>query len=191
MDDWKRVIWSDETKINRFCSDGRSWCWIRDGEGVQNRHVQQTVKHGGGSILVWGCMTYHGSGYLSDVDGRVDQNLYRTILEGELTQTVEYYGLNASQVNFQHDNDPKHTARSVTEWLGERAFSVLEWPAQYRDLNTIEHLWANLKRHLNKYDTPPRRMLELWDHVQTEWNKLDTDTCVHLIESIDIDVFRR
>ena len=22
MDDWKRVIWSDETKINRFNSDG-------------------------------------------------------------------------------------------------------------------------------------------------------------------------
>jgi transposase len=25
IDDWKRVIWSDETKINRFCSDGRAW----------------------------------------------------------------------------------------------------------------------------------------------------------------------
>ncbi|KAG1438246.1 hypothetical protein G6F55_013975 [Rhizopus delemar] len=25
IDDWKRVIWSDETKINRFNSDGRTW----------------------------------------------------------------------------------------------------------------------------------------------------------------------
>jgi transposase len=32
INDWKRVIWSDETKINCFGSDGRSWCWIRDGE---------------------------------------------------------------------------------------------------------------------------------------------------------------
>ena len=24
VEDWKRVVWSDETKINRFCSDGRS-----------------------------------------------------------------------------------------------------------------------------------------------------------------------
>src|SRR5262249_41918510 len=29
--DWKQVVWSDETKINRFCSDGRSWCWKREG----------------------------------------------------------------------------------------------------------------------------------------------------------------
>ena len=27
MDDWKRVIWSDETKINRFGSDGRLWVY--------------------------------------------------------------------------------------------------------------------------------------------------------------------
>jgi transposase len=40
IDDWKRVIWSDETKINRFCSDGRSWCWIRDGESRQPRHAK-------------------------------------------------------------------------------------------------------------------------------------------------------
>ena len=26
-DDWRRVIWSDETKINRLGSDGRKWAW--------------------------------------------------------------------------------------------------------------------------------------------------------------------
>ena len=29
--DWKHVIFSDETKIIMFNSDGRSWCWITDG----------------------------------------------------------------------------------------------------------------------------------------------------------------
>lgn len=32
VDDWKWVIWSDETKINRFGSDGCAWYWKRDGE---------------------------------------------------------------------------------------------------------------------------------------------------------------
>ncbi|KAI0998348.1 hypothetical protein K3495_g9848 [Podosphaera aphanis] len=27
IDDWKRVVWSDETKINRLQSDERSWTW--------------------------------------------------------------------------------------------------------------------------------------------------------------------
>ena len=25
LDDWKRVVWSDETKVNRVGSDGRKW----------------------------------------------------------------------------------------------------------------------------------------------------------------------
>ena len=47
VDVWKRVIFSDETKINRFNSYGRSWCWIGDGECFGPQHVHQTVKHGG------------------------------------------------------------------------------------------------------------------------------------------------
>ena len=30
VSDWKRVVFSDETKIYRFSSDGRAWCWIED-----------------------------------------------------------------------------------------------------------------------------------------------------------------
>jgi transposase len=33
VEDWRRVVWSDETKINRLGSDGRKWVWKRPGEG--------------------------------------------------------------------------------------------------------------------------------------------------------------
>jgi len=36
-----------QTKINRFNSDGRSWCWIGD-EYVGPKYVHQTRKLGGG-----------------------------------------------------------------------------------------------------------------------------------------------
>ena len=68
VDDWKRVIWSDESKICRFNSEGRSWSWIRDGEDLPKRSITQTVKFGGGSIMVWGCMTAEGIGYLTKID---------------------------------------------------------------------------------------------------------------------------
>ena len=28
ISDWESVIWSDETKINRFYSDGKNWCRV-------------------------------------------------------------------------------------------------------------------------------------------------------------------
>ena len=36
IEDWKRVVWSDETKINRIGSDGREWIWKQAGEGLIN-----------------------------------------------------------------------------------------------------------------------------------------------------------
>ena len=36
VEDWKRVIWSDETKINHMGSDGKSWAWKRKGEHLSD-----------------------------------------------------------------------------------------------------------------------------------------------------------
>ncbi|XP_047137593.1 uncharacterized protein LOC124814084 [Hydra vulgaris] len=55
--DWKKVIWSDETKINRYTTDYRQWNWKREGEPLTQKDFIQTVKHGGGNIKLWGCMT--------------------------------------------------------------------------------------------------------------------------------------
>jgi hypothetical protein len=32
--DWKKIIWSKETKINRFGSDGKKWMWKQRGQSV-------------------------------------------------------------------------------------------------------------------------------------------------------------
>jgi hypothetical protein len=183
-EDWKRVVWSDETKINRFGSDGRKWGWKSPDEGLQSRHVNKTVKHSGGSLMVWGCMTAEGVGYLTKIDAGLDAELYCRILDDELMQTVAYYGLDREKMLFQHDNDPKHKARITTKWLEDHNITVLKWPAQSPDLNPIEHLWELLKRRLNAYDTAPTGMLELWERVETEWERISKEDCLHLIESM-------
>jgi transposase len=184
LDDWQQVIWSDETKVNRFCSDGCLWAWIRDGEELQPRHVKQTVKHGGGSIMMWGCMTWHGIGYCCRINGKMDQQMYLQILGDELLQTIEYYNMDQNHVIFQHDNDPKHTAKSVKAWLAKQDFKVLEWPASSPDLNPIEHLWAHLKMQLAKYESPPKGLNELWERLEDEWEKISVDVVRNLIQSL-------
>jgi hypothetical protein len=52
VDDWKRVIFSDETKINRLGSDGQHYAWNRKGESLSEQQVQPTLKFGAGSLMV-------------------------------------------------------------------------------------------------------------------------------------------
>ena len=184
LDDWKHVVFSDESKIIRFCSDGKSYYWAKDGESLQPRHVKQTVKHGGGNVMVWGCMTYSGGGSVIQVHGKMDQHMYRRILSEELLPTVEEMAYPTDQVVFQHDNDPKHTAKSVKEWLKDQGFSVMVWPAQSPDLNPIEHLWAKVKRDLNKYDSPPTGLIELYKRIEEVYLNLPKDFFANLYESM-------
>lgn len=184
IEDWKRVIFSDESKINRFNSDGRSWCWFRDVGELETRTVDQTPKFGGGGVMVWGCVTWEGVGYLCKIDGNMDQHLYKNILEDDLMETIQFYALDPSKIVFQHDNDPKHKAKIVQEWLANQEFETMEWPAQSPDLNLIEHMWAEVKRRLNKFDTPSKGVFELWERVQKIWNEISPDVCMNLYESM-------
>ena len=177
LEDWKKVVWSDETKINRLGSDGRKWVWKKAGEGLSERLVNGTKKFGGGSLMMWGCMLWDGVGYACKIDGRMDGELYTKILQDELQESLAYYGKDPSSIIFQHDNDP------IT-WLEDHGFQVLSWPAQSPDLNPIEHLWAHLKRRVTYYEVPPKGILELWDRVQEEWDKIEAELCQNIIESM-------
>src|SRR6201992_3863726 len=80
LDDWKRVVWSDETKVNCLGSDGCKWVWKKSGEGLSDRLVEGIAKFGGESIMIWGCMTWEGVGYAAKIDGRMDSDLCLQIL---------------------------------------------------------------------------------------------------------------
>ncbi len=77
---WSHVLWSDESKVNLFDSDGVQHVWRRPGEGYQENCALPTV-NGGGSIMVWGCMSTAGTGELRFIEGNMDSNMYSDILK--------------------------------------------------------------------------------------------------------------
>ncbi len=60
MDYRNHVLWSDETKINLFGSDGVKRVWPQPGEKYKDKFVLPRFKHGGGNVMVWGCMSAAG-----------------------------------------------------------------------------------------------------------------------------------
>ncbi|GFX79110.1 transposable element Tcb1 transposase [Trichonephila clavipes] len=72
--------------------------------------MRRTVKHGGGSIMVWGCMAATGVGNLVIIDGIMNQYSYLNIFKNNLSRSSSKLGLYGS-FTFQQDNDPKHIVR--------------------------------------------------------------------------------
>lgn len=81
VNQWKLVTWSDESKINRLGSDGRVWSWYDKKVGITSRNIQESLKFGGGSLMIWGCFQGNKLGVLRKIEGIMKAEHYIGILE--------------------------------------------------------------------------------------------------------------
>lgn len=185
MEDWKKVIVSDEAKFNRYGSDGIRYIWKKKGQDFKEKDIQETVKFGGGGIMVWGCMGWERPGILCEVEGKMDAKQYVDILESALLESLEKFGVSPHEIYFQQDGDGKHTSNLAWNWCDAHGIDLLgPWPGQSSDLNPIEHLWYIIKCRLEQQEGRAKGVHELWDRVAEEWGKVTVEDCRRLIESM-------
>ena len=142
--------------------------------------LKPTVKYGGGSVMVWSCMTANGVGNLVLIDGTMHKEKYEKILAENVKQSAKKIKMRS--FTFQQDNDPKHTAATVSKLFAKNKINVLDWPSQSPDLNPIEHLWDKLERRVKPYS--PKNKEELWTTLKYEWDGIGQDVTSKLVDSM-------
>jgi transposase len=178
------LFFSDESKFLVFDAFGPNPHWKKKGAPPKPSDVLQVVKHGGGSVLVWGCITRLGVGHLHHITGRMTAAKYTETLSDAYLLSLRMFGLRPQDVIFQHDNDPKHTSRHARKWLLKHRVRVLPWPSSSPDMNPIEHVWAQLDRAVRARPILPRNRDELWEALEEEWYKLPSDFIANLYNSM-------
>lgn len=178
---WNKVVWSDESKFNLCQSDKTKRVYRRKNQSLDLKHIIPTVKHGGGNIMVWGCMSSAGVGSLVFIDYKMKQEHYINILNDNLEYSAHLLGL-GNNFWFQQDNDPKHVSKSALDFFEENAIKLLKTPPQSPDLNPIEHLWHYIKMKLN--DKRFRNKEQLKKAIIKEWDQIGDEVTRNLVESM-------
>lgn len=171
VDNWKKVLWTDESKFQLFGSNRRIFVRRMVGERASESCVVPTVKHGGGSVMVWGCFGGFESGNFIQVKGTMRKEDYYSILQRHAIPS----GLRLIGRNFilQQDNDPKHSSKLCTNYIEGKerqgVLQIMKWPPQSPDLSPIELAWDELDRRVRAQH--PKSEKELFEALSTEWNK--------------------
>lgn len=175
VDDWAKVMWSDETRISIFGSDGIRYVRRRPGEDCLPECMTSTMKHPL-SIMIWGCMSRKAVGRIQVLDGIVNASRYmKEVLEPKMLPSAHDLFGEGGDFIFQQDGAPCHTARVCMKWFDQHQVKLLTWPGNSPDLNPIENLWSRLKklvsakRPSNKKDLI-EAVIRSWFHVITPDN---------------------
>ena len=177
---WANVVFSDES---RFClvSDRPVIVRRRPGEEYLPQCLNTTMKHGGGGIMVWGCIARAGIGRLHKIDGNVTAQHYLKILKYCAVPSLQHLFGDQPAI-FQQDNAPCHTAKVVKESIEANNIDILSWPGNSPDLNAIEHIWDHLARQVAKEKFSNGQ--ELLDKLKVEWEKIPLCFLEKLIDSM-------
>ncbi len=141
-----KVIFSDEPSFRLCGASSNQKVWRENGTRFDKNNIIKTEKFGGGFIMVWGYITADGPGDLVFIDGNMNQNKYKAILEEHLLTFLRING--EKEFIFQQDGAPCHTSKMMKEFFVEHEIKLLKWTAQSPDFNPIEHIWAFMKRKL-------------------------------------------
>jgi hypothetical protein len=107
-----KILWSDGTKMELFCMNAKCHVWRKYG-------TIPTVKHGGGSIMLWGCFSVACTGRLARIEAKMNGTKYRGILDESLPQSAQDLRL-GQRFTFQQDNNPKQTGKTTQKGLRDK-----------------------------------------------------------------------
>ncbi len=112
--------------------------WRKKGTANDSKHTASSVKHGGGGVMSCACMAVSGTGPLNFTDdlmyddsSRINLGGYKTILPNNIQENATRFI--GKRFILHQDNDPKHHASSVKEFIRAKKLKVLHFPSQSPD----------------------------------------------------------
>lgn len=178
---WHNILWSDESKVMMIdCNASQTFVRRPNNAAFCSRYTSTNVKFGGGSIMIWACVSWYGVGPIFWIKEKMTADVYVNIMQNTMLPFAEEEM--PLRWVYQQDNDPKHTSKKARTWFQEHGVEVMSWPAQSPDLNPIEHLWNDVKKAV--HDGSPQNLQEVWELAQSAWKAIPIERCQKLIDSM-------
>ena len=122
--------------------------------------------------MKWFGDVYQGKGLsrLHFIDGIMNSQAYVEILCDYMLRSAR--DILGRRFQFQHNNDPKHTSKQVTEFFRQKKVKVLVWPPTQTPQSTYGKKWRN-----GNMIKSQKNYRKLKDVLQTIWDEIKSRIC--------------
>lgn len=140
------------------------------------------MKGGGGSVVIWSCMSAIGCGKMFIYEGRMNPTSYTDMPSSVLGLSFNKLFTQEVRPMFlvKQDNASCHISKASEAWFQNHGVLLLDWPPQSPDLNQIEHLWPALKKDVAKHNVKSTADLKV--KFKEKWQKMSNTTCAKLVD---------
>ncbi|GFW25176.1 transposable element Tcb2 transposase [Trichonephila clavipes] len=161
----------DESSFSVHPDNRRIFIWRDRGSRNNPAFVHESVRFGGGGMLVYGGISIDGRTYLYIIrDGPLTARRFRDEILRPIV--VPYAAAIVDVFILMDDNCRPHRANLVEDFLFEEGIVRMEWPACSPNMNPIEHVWDALGRRVAGRQPPPKLSKELERALLEEWVRI-------------------
>lgn len=180
MDDWSKIIWSDEKKFNLDGPDAYRFYWH---DLRKEKQIFAKRNCGGGSVMVWAAFGINGCTPLAFCKTKMTSCDYQDILAEYLLPEAPL--ISPGEYIFMHDNAPIHRSNSTKDWLEANGVETMQWPALSPDLNPIENLWGWLSRKVYSQGRQFHSVSDLKRGILNAWSEIPDELIKKLFNSMN------
>jgi hypothetical protein len=183
MENWAKVIWSDECYV--YIGDINSSIHVtrRSSEVLHEDCLVPTFKQLNLRVMVWGCIIRGHLGPLvvleyssGKEDGMNSKRYQEQVLEAYLEHFYKAITQERGSVKFQQDNAASHVSKTTKQWLKSHSISLFNHPASLPDLSAIEPVWHKLKTIIQNHAHLPTSLEKLKQAVYEAWECISIET---------------
>ncbi|KAA6361789.1 MAG: hypothetical protein EZS28_042684, partial [Streblomastix strix] len=164
--DWKKIVWTDEKKIDR-----------EQPEDVLSEDYQRYK-----GVMVCMAISSKGVFHFCRVNGAINGDVYWDIVTGDALAAM--HQAHGEDFTYQQDNATPHVRKDVLKGFQDLNLNVMSWPACSPDLSPIENVWSLLATRVYKEIPTFDNENQLWRKIAKEIRALKTKDIVPYVQSI-------